>query len=286
MAKANLKLPSYYDGNVLNRRRELEFHAAQALPLNGQAFDIAVNHLMNMTEELVSGLVKDITGSMKIKYHQEGTKEVEIDFTPPWRRINLIDDLEKILGVKIPTPYSSEETRLFLKKVCDDKKVNCSEPHTTTRLLDKLVGEYLESQCLHPTFICEHPEIMSPLSKYHRNKPGLTERFEVFVNYKEICNSYTELNNPFVQRERFSEQAKDRAMGCDESQLVDETFCTALEYGLPPTGGWGMGIDRVCMMLADSINIKEVILFPAMKPLEQSAPASGSAATAPTPAKK
>jgi len=110
---------------------------------------------------------------------------------------------------------------------------------------------------------------MSPLAKYHRSVPGLTERFELFVNKHEICNAYTELNNPHVQRARFEEQAKDRERGDTEAQLIDETFCTSLEYGLPPTGGWGMGIDRLTMLLTDSANIQEVLLFPAMKPIEQ-----------------
>jgi len=109
---------------------------------------------------------------------------------------------------------------------------------------------------------------MSPLAKYHRSLPGQTERFELFVNTREVCNAYTELNNPFVQRERFAMQAKDKERGDDEAQVIDEVFCTSLEYGLPPTGGWGMGIDRLCMLLTDAINIKEVILFPAMKPIQ------------------
>merc|ERR1711915_327688 len=107
---------------------------------------------------------------------------------------------------------------------------------------------------------------MSPLAKWHRDRPELTERFELFVNKHEVCNAYTELNDPVVQRERFADQLKDRQSGDDEAMALDETFCTALEYGLPPTGGWGMGIDRLAMMLTDSQNIKEVLLFPAMKP--------------------
>eukprot|EP00256_Glycine_max_P070536 XP_025985131.1 lysine--tRNA ligase isoform X3 [Glycine max] len=110
------------------------------------------------------------------------------------------------------------------------------------------------------------PEIMSPLAKWHRSKPGLTERFQLFVNKRELCYAYTELNDPVVQRQRFAEQLKDRQSGDDEAMALDETFCTALEYGLPPTGGWGLGIDRFTMLLTDSQNIKEVLLFPAMKP--------------------
>ena len=107
---------------------------------------------------------------------------------------------------------------------------------------------------------------MSPLAKWHRSQPGITERFELFVMKKEVCNAYTELNDPAVQRARFEQQAKDKASGDDEAMFLDENFCTALEYGLPPTGGWGMGIDRLAMFLTDSNNIKEVLFFPAMKP--------------------
>eukprot|EP00745_Piridium_sociabile_P014049 TRINITY_DN206_c0_g1_i13.p1 TRINITY_DN206_c0_g1~~TRINITY_DN206_c0_g1_i13.p1 ORF type:complete len:179 (-),score=44.96 TRINITY_DN206_c0_g1_i13:1296-1832(-) len=119
-----------------------------------------------------------------------------------------------------------------------------------------------------PSRLC-HPQIMSPLAKWHRSIPGLTERFECFVMKKEICNAYTELNDPIEQRERFMQQSKDKAAGDDEAMYVDENFCTALEYGLPPTGGFGLGIDRLTMFLTDNNNIKEVLLFPAMKPEEQ-----------------
>jgi lysyl-tRNA synthetase, class II len=119
-----------------------------------------------------------------------------------------------------------------------------------------LVGQFLEEQCINPTFICDHPQVMSPLAKWHRSEIGLTERFELFVMKKEVCNAYTELNDPFVQRERFEQQAKDKEAGDDEAQVIDETFCTSLEYGLPPTGGWGLGIDRLTMFLTNSNNIK------------------------------
>jgi len=230
------------------------------------------NDLITLTEELVSGMVKEVTGSYILSYHHKGPDQppIQIDCTPPFRRISMLKGLEEIAGIKIPEGFKleSEETRQFLIKVCEEKKVLCTPPQTTSRLLDKLVGEYIEPLCINPTFICDHPEIMSPLAKNHRSIPGLTERFELFMNAKEVCNAYTELNNPHIQRERFAQQAKDKdQFGDDEAQIIDETFCTSLEYGLPPTGGWGMGIDRLCMMLSDSINIKEVILFPAMKPI-------------------
>eukprot|EP00742_Colponemidia_sp_Colp-10_P000840 GILJ01000910.1.p1 GENE.GILJ01000910.1~~GILJ01000910.1.p1 ORF type:complete len:590 (-),score=117.23 GILJ01000910.1:83-1600(-) len=243
------------------------------------------NDLMDMTETLVSQMVLEITGSYIVQYHANGLDEppVTINFKPPFKRIPMIKGVEEAAGVKIPEDLAAPETQQFLIELCDRFQVNCPAPKTTSRLLDKLVGHFLEDKIIDPTFIIDHPEIMSPLAKWHRAAPGLTERFELFVNHHEICNAYTELNDPVVQRARFSEQAKAKAQGDDEAQMVDETFCTALEYGLPPTGGWGMGIDRVCMLLSDRNNIKEVLLFPAMKPDEQ--PAKPTAA-APTGAKQ
>lgn len=182
----------------------------------------------------------------------------------------MFPDLEKALGDKLPRPQdlTTEEARAALDKLCIKHNVECNPPRTSARLLDKLVGEYLEENCINPTFITEHPQVMSPLAKWHRSEPGLTERFELFCCKKEIANAYTELNDPVVQRSRFEQQAKDKSQGDDEAMFMDEGFCTSLEYGLPPTGGWGMGIDRLAMFLTDSNNIKEVLFFPAMKPDE------------------
>ncbi|KAL7745173.1 hypothetical protein ACLKA6_008225 [Drosophila palustris] len=243
--------------------------------------------LIAITEQMVSGMVKAIHGTYKIKYHPDGPDgiEQELDFTPPFRRVSMIKTLEEKLQVKFPSAetFNSRETNEFLSQLCIKHQVECPAPRTTARLLDKLVGEYIEETCINPTFICEHPQIMSPLAKYHRSVPGLTERFELFVAKKEICNAYTELNDPVVQRERFEQQASDKAAGDDEAQMVDESYCTALEYGLPPTGGFGMGIDRLTMFLTDSNNIKEVLLFPAMKPEDANrTPAANSGEAQPT----
>ena len=226
------------------------------------------NDLMDMTEEMISGMVKEITGGYKVTYHPHGPDGPanEVDFSPPFRRISMCSGLEEVLKVKLPEDLDSEEARLFLVDLCAMHNVDCSPPQTTARLLDKLVGEFLETQCVNPTFICDHPQIMSPLAKWHRDLPGMTERFELFVNTKEVANAYTELNDPVRQRELFQQQASAKAAGDDEAMFVDENFCTALEYGLPPTGGWGFGIDRFTMFLTDNNNIKEVLLFPAMKP--------------------
>ncbi|KAK7481677.1 hypothetical protein BaRGS_00027050 [Batillaria attramentaria] len=226
------------------------------------------NDLMQITEDLLSGMVKSLTGGYKVTYHPEGPEgeAFEIDFTPPFKRLSLIKDLEKALGVQFPaaTTFDTEATRQFFDRLCVKHEVECPPPRTVARLLDK---------------------VMSPLAKWHRSIPGLTERFECFVMKKEICNAYTELNDPVVQRERFQQQAKDKAAGDDEAMFVDENFCTALEYGLPPTGGFGLGIDRLSMFLTDNNNIKEVLLFPAMKPDEQKPGDKGEESTQPGAAK-
>lgn len=228
------------------------------------------NDIMQMTESMLSGMVKQIHGTYKIQFHPEGPEgeAVEIDFTPPFKRIKMIPALEQVLDVKFPpaNEIGSESGNKFLAELCTAKGIECSPPRTSARLLDKLVGEFIEETCINPTFICEHPQIMSPLAKWHRSEKGLTERFELFIVKKEVCNAYTELNDPFVQRQRFAQQARDKAAGDDEAQMIDENFCSALEYGLPPTGGWGLGVDRLAMFLTDANNIKEVLLFPAMKP--------------------
>jgi len=225
--------------------------------------------LMQATEEMVSGLVFQLFGSYKVEYHPDPNdpeKVQIINFEAPWRRFDMILDLEKSAKFKIPTPYESDECNVFLVQKCKELEIEVSNPKTTSRMLDKLVEHYLEDQCQDPAFITCHPQIMSPLAKYHRSRPGLTERFEGFVLGKEICNAYTELNNPLIQRKLFKMQSEDAAKGDNEAMPVDESFCEALEYGLPPTAGWGMGIDRLTMFLTDSVNIKEVLLFPQNKP--------------------
>mmetsp|Transcript_36125 Transcript_36125/g.55141 ORF Transcript_36125/g.55141 Transcript_36125/m.55141 type:complete len:514 (+) Transcript_36125:623-2164(+) len=227
------------------------------------------NDLMDMTEEMISGLVKDVTGGYKIKYSPKpGAPEVEIDFTPPFKRISMMEGLEEAMNTKLPE-LDDPEIDTKLSALLEEHGIECSPPHTTARLLDTLVGEYLEDNIIHPTFITEHPEIMSPLAKYHRSKKGLTERFELFAAGRELANAYTELNNPVVQYQRFLEQAQAGKEGDDEAMVTDDSFVTALEHGLPPTGGWGLGIDRLTMFLSNKNNIKEVLLFPAMKPTDE-----------------
>uniref|UniRef100_A0A0B7KCR4 Lysine--tRNA ligase n=1 Tax=Bionectria ochroleuca TaxID=29856 RepID=A0A0B7KCR4_BIOOC len=236
----------------------LEFYMAYA-----DMFD-----LMGMAEELVSGLVKHIHGSYETSYHTAKGEEIKINWAAPWKRIDMIPTLEELTGEKFPPAEDlhTAESGEFFKKVLKKTGVECSAPLTNARMLDALVGDLLESQATNPTFIVGHPQMMSPLAKQSRSNPGLCERFEVFVATKEIINAYTELNVASEQRLRFEEQANQKAQGDDEAQGVDETFCRALEHGLPPTGGFGMGIDRLIMFLTDNWSIREVLAFPTMKP--------------------
>ncbi|EFQ30303.1 lysyl-tRNA synthetase [Colletotrichum graminicola] len=230
-----------------------------------------VYDIMDLTEELVSGLVKHLTGGYKTKFHTQHGEVYEVNWEKPWKRFEMIPELEKATGEKFPPAdqLHTAETNEFLQKVLKKMKLECSPPLTNARMIDKLVGEYIEEQCVNPSFIFGHPQVMSPLAKYHRETPGLCERFEAFVCKKEIVNAYTELNDPFDQRLRFEEQARQKDQGDDEAQLIDENFCMSLEYGLPPTGGWGMGIDRMVMFLTDNYSIREVLAFPFMKEEKQ-----------------
>ncbi|KAI1364858.1 lysyl-tRNA synthetase [Xylaria arbuscula] len=226
-----------------------------------------VHDLMNITEEMISGLVKAVTGGYKTKYHTQDGTEYDINWEAPWPRVDMIPALEKATDTKFPAAdqFSTDEAHEFFVKLLAKLKIPCSPPVTTSRMIDKLVGEFIESKCISPTFITGHPQIMSPLAKAHRDTPGICERFEAFVCTKEIANAYTELNDPIDQRARFVDQAKDKDKGDLEAQLIDETFCEALEFGLPPTGGFGLGVDRMVMFLTDQYSIKEVLTFPLMR---------------------
>ena len=230
------------------------------------------NSLMVMCESLISYIVftvnrKGNESSYEVPFTKMGdTEPTIIDFTPPYRKINMMEELEKKTSTQFPHDLSTEESRLFFVGLCEKLKVDCAPPHTTARLIDKLVGEFIEPECVNPTFITNHPLVMSPLAKWDRNNPQLTERFEMFVCGMELANAYTELNDPVVQRERFESQMRDRESGDVEAQLIDEDFIRALEYGLPPTGGFGLGIDRLVMLLTNNNSIRDVLAFPIMAP--------------------
>lgn len=229
------------------------------------------NDMMNMAEEMLNGMCKYLHGSEKIVYapnkREKEVKPVEINFARPFARFHMLEELSKVVGIKLDgLNINSDETLDLLIETCDKYEIKVEQPKTLTRVLDKLVGHFIEPKCINPSFIIGYPLVTSPLAKNHRSEAGMVERFELFINGKEICNAYTELNNPIEQRMRFKMQAQDINDGDDEAMITDEDFCVALEYGLPPTGGFGMGIDRLTMFMTDAANIKDVILFPAMKP--------------------
>ncbi len=223
------------------------------------------NTLMKMTEHMLSNLVFEIKESYKFETTVEGETK-ELNFEGPFQVINMIPFLEEIMNMTFPNDLSTEEFNNQLMEYFNNKQYQLPEATTTSKLIDKLTEIYIEPLCWNPTFIINHPVIMSPLAKWHRDDPRLTERFELFVAGMELCNAYTELNDPTIQLERFKEQQKDKNKGDDEAHGIDKEFIEALEHGLPPTGGWGMGIDRLCMLLTNNIDsIKEVILFPTRK---------------------
>lgn len=221
--------------------------------------------LISMAEELVSGVAASFLPELTVKFlplGKEPGEELTINFKPPFARIDIVTELEKQLEVKLPLDNDDRLNALLIEK-CDEKGIVCPEPHTTNRLLDRLIGELIEPQCTDPTFLLNHPLAMSPLAKWSEERPLLSERFELFVAGKEISNAYLELNDPRVQLRNFESQAKDKTAGDDEAHVTDHDFVEALEYGLPPTVGFGLGIDRLVMFLTNNCNIRDVIPFPA-----------------------
>ena len=221
------------------------------------------NDMMELTENMIAEVCKKVNGTTKVTY--QGT---EIDFMPPWRRITMVDAVKEYAGVDFATINSDEEAQAIAK----EKHLEFPKPlNTVTKgeVLNMLYEEFCEEHMIQPTFIIDYPVEISPLTKKKRGNEMFTERFEGFVFGRELCNAYSELNDPIVQRERFAQQEKERELGDDEAYMIDEEFMSALETGMPPTGGLGIGIDRLIMFLTDSASIRDVILFPTMKPINQ-----------------
>jgi len=218
--------------------------------------------LMGMAEEMISGIVQRVTGGLTLN-----VSGVEVDFTPPFRRIPLVASIEEAVGEKLPEDLASPEALAALTRIAAQHGVACPAPLSAARLLDRLSAALVEPSCKGPTFITDHPVVMSPLARRHRDNKFLTERFELMIQGLEYCNAYSELNDAMEQRARFADQAASKADGDVEATEVDEDFCVALDHALPPTAGFGLGIDRFVMLLTGHTNIKEVLLFPAMKPL-------------------
>jgi len=213
--------------------------------------------LMTLTEELIVGLCQSVCGSLKIKYGEN-----EIDFTPPWPRISMRDSVAQIGGAA----EFDLDTLAGVQAAAKKFKVKLAEPEDWGRCLEALWGELVEPKLINPVFITHHPFSISPLARKNLKDPKVTDRFEMIAAGMEMANAFSELNDPEDQRERFEEQARRKAKGDEEASDVDEDFLRALEYGMPPTAGEGIGIDRLVMLLTNSQTIREVVLFPQLKP--------------------
>jgi lysyl-tRNA synthetase class 2 len=212
--------------------------------------------MMDFTEQMLERVCMDVLGTTKVK-----TGEREIDFKPPYKRISMLDAIKENTGIDIA---GMDEDRL--RDVCKNLGIQQDKTMGKGKLIDAIFGEKCEKTYIQPTFIIDYPIEMSPLTKRHRTNPELTERFELMVNGKEIANAYSELNDPIEQRSRFEEQFRLSEKGDDEAMSIDEDFLRALEYGMPPTSGMGVGMDRLTMFLTGQESIQEVLLFPQMRP--------------------
>ena len=217
------------------------------------------NTMMDITEKLVSETAQRVLGTMKISY--EGT---EIDLTPPWPRMTMIEAVKKYSGKDFTSVKDVEEAR----KMAKEANVAFEPAWGVGKILNAFFDAYVEKELVQPVFITGHPKEISPLAKSSQADPEITDRFEGFIYGRELCNGFTELNDPIDQRERFEKQVEERAAGDDEAGMMDEDFINALMHGLPPTGGLGIGIDRLVMFLTGAVSIRDVLLFPTMRPLE------------------
>jgi lysyl-tRNA synthetase class 2 len=212
--------------------------------------------MMKMVEDCLEHVAMAVNGTTKAQIGDN-----EIDFKGPYRKLSMYDSIKEFTGIDI-----SEMDEDGLRQVCKDLKIHVEPSFGKGKLVDEIFGAKVEANLIQPTYITDYPVEMSPLAKKHRSKEGLVERFELFVNGKEIANAYSELNDPLDQRARFEEQLKLSDRGDDEAMPLDEDFLRALEYGMPPTSGLGIGIDRLVMMLTNQSSIQEVLFFPQMRP--------------------
>ncbi len=217
------------------------------------------NDMMDITEGLISTLAKEITGDTKINY--QGT---EIDLTPGFRRLPMIEAIKEVTGADFNKANTDEEAMELAKSIGLEVEGKMDRGH----LINLAFEERVEETLIQPTFIIDYPVEISPLTKRKPSDPRLVERFELFIGGREYANAYSELNDPIDQKGRFLAQMAEREAGNEEANMMDEDFVQALEYGMPPTGGMGMGIDRLAMLLTDSYSIRDVLLFPTMKPLD------------------
>lgn len=214
------------------------------------------NWMMNFTEKMLEKICLDVNGTTEVKVGDN-----VISFKAPFKRVTMIDSIKEFTGIDI-TGMNEDQ----LRDVCKKLNIEVDESFGKGKLIDEIFGEKCEGNYIQPTFIIDYPIEMSPLTKRHRNNPDLTERFELMVNGKELCNAYSELNDPIDQYERFVEQMKLSEKGDDEAMIIDKDFIRALEYGMPPTSGMGIGMDRLVMLMTGQTTIQEVLFFPQMRP--------------------
>jgi lysyl-tRNA synthetase class 2 len=220
--------------------------------------------MMEMVEDLIEKVTLSIHGKTVVT-----VVDKEIDFAGPYRRLTMFDSIKEYAGIDV-----SEMDEEGLRQVCAELGIQVDQSMGKGKLIDEIFGAKVEANLIQPTYITDYPVEMTPLAKNHRSKEGLVERFELFVNGKEIANAYSELNDPIIQRERFEDQLKLAARGDDEAMAMDEDFLRALEYGMPPTSGLGIGIDRLTMLLTNKTTIQEVLFFPQMRPEKKMSVAS------------
>lgn len=213
--------------------------------------------MMELAETLVSSVAEEVLGSMIIQYQGQ-----EINLTPPWTRLTMVDAVKQYAGVDFDLIADDDEARY----IASEKGIHLTGKPVKGEILNTFFEEFVEPNLIQPTFILDYPVEVSPLTKRKPSAPHLTERFEFFITAREYGNAYSELNDPIDQKERFVAQVLKREAGDDEANMMDDDFITALEHGLPPTGGLGIGIDRLIMLLTDSYSIRDVLLFPTMKP--------------------
>ena len=218
------------------------------------------NGMMDRTEQMINRACVEVNGTDQIKYQGE-----DIDLSVPFKRMTMIDAVKQYAGVDFGEFIGDTEKA---KEVAKELKLEVKPTDTWGNILNTAFEDYVEEQLVQPTFICDYPVEVSPLTKRKKDVPELVERFELFITRRELANAYTELNDPIDQRKRFEHQLMLREAGDDEANMLDEDFLTSLEYGMAPTGGMGMGIDRLTMLLTDSASIRDVIIFPTMKPLK------------------
>ena len=212
--------------------------------------------MMTFTENMIEKICLDVNGTTEVKVGDN-----IISFKAPFKRVTMLDSIKEFTGYDLNGKSESE-----IREICQKLNMEIDDTMGKGKLIDEIFGEFCEGNYIQPTFITDYPIEMSPLTKRHRDNPELTERFELMVNGKELCNAYSELNDPIDQLERFEEQMRLSEKGDDEAMIIDKDFIRALEYGMPPTSGMGIGMDRLTMLMTGETTIQEVLFFPQMRP--------------------